>query len=455
MFKLILILNTLTISLCVARGQENYITLQGKIESPNSDSLLITNNIIEKVIKLNDKGEFKSNLSLSTGYYYISDGSEATQCYLKQGDSLFITVDTEQFDETLQYSGKGEKENNYLAKKYLFKEAFIHLNNPMAQARLDEATFLNLVDSISTLQVNFLESYNTLSKDFVELERIMILSEKIGAWSNYAPLKRFLTKEKDFKVSEKFPNLNDYIKLDNRNYFLSMDYTMFLKDMLAQQFIHVRDTSKREDFVVLFIDYVDSMIPNQHNKEVLLMNNYFTLSKQTKKPHKFHSRLLTSIENEEYKAILQKEYISSYKLKAKDKSPDFEFVNGKDEIVRLSDFKGKIVYIDIWATWCQPCIHELPELNKLISNYKDDEIVFISVSKGDKRKNWERFVKAKEPLGIQLFSDSESDPFFSDYFVNSIPRFILIDKSGLIVDPNAKRPSNALLKEEIDVLLGE
>lgn len=51
---------------------------------------------------------------------------------------------------------------------------------------------------------------------------------------------------------------------------------------------------------------------------------------------------------------------------------DFEMRDRDGNLVKLSDFKGKLVYMDIWATWCGPCVEEIPNMEKLYQHYKDD-----------------------------------------------------------------------------------
>ncbi|MFK5959119.1 MAG: TlpA disulfide reductase family protein [Lutibacter sp.] len=133
------------------------------------------------------------------------------------------------------------------------------------------------------------------------------------------------------------------------------------------------------------------------------------------------------------------------------KSPVFKnYENFKGGTTSLSDLKGKYVYIDVWATWCAPCKAEIPYLKDLEKEFhgKNIEFVSISVDKSNAHENWEKMVKTKNLKGIQLYADNNFDSdFIVEYGINSIPRFILIDPEGNIIDSNADRPSNPKLKE--------
>ena len=138
-------------------------------------------------------------------------------------------------------------------------------------------------------------------------------------------------------------------------------------------------------------------------------------------------------------------------------SPKFvDYVDYKGGKKSLDSFKGKFVYIDVWATWCGPCIQQIPYLKSLEKEYHGKNIEFISISTDEHRrsggsweaaeKKWKDFVKAKQLSGVQLWAGKDIS-FQQEYQINSIPRFILIDPQGKIVNSDAPRPSEPRLKE--------
>jgi thiol-disulfide isomerase/thioredoxin len=127
------------------------------------------------------------------------------------------------------------------------------------------------------------------------------------------------------------------------------------------------------------------------------------------------------------------------------KAIDFKFpdINGKE--VSLSDFKGKVVYVDVWATWCGPCKAEIPYLAKLEEEFKNnDNIVFMSVSvdKGSDVEKWRKMVNEKQMKGVQLFAGDKSSNLMEPYKIHGIPRFILVGKDGNLISADAPRPSS-------------
>jgi len=137
-------------------------------------------------------------------------------------------------------------------------------------------------------------------------------------------------------------------------------------------------------------------------------------------------------------------------------SPMFDYENHKGGKTKLEDFKGKYVYIDVWATWCGPCRAEIPSLKEVEEKYhgKNIEFVSISIDAAKDHEKWKGFVTEKQLGGVQLFADKDwSSDFIKAYGVTGIPRFILIDPSGKIVKADAPRPSSPDLQKTLDSLL--
>ncbi|KFF07227.1 TlpA family protein disulfide reductase [Flavobacterium reichenbachii] len=171
----------------------------------------------------------------------------------------------------------------------------------------------------------------------------------------------------------------------------------------------------------------------------------------------------------EFKTALKNSFISfnqyagqQYEITAKANklagkpSPGFDYENHKGGKTKLSDLKGKYVYIDLWATWCAPCRAEIPYLQKIEEKYhgKNIEFVSISIDKLKDNEKWKKFVTDKNLGGTQLFADKDwESEFVTNYGVTGIPRFILIDPQGNVVNSDAFRPSDPALDSQLNTLL--
>lgn len=137
-------------------------------------------------------------------------------------------------------------------------------------------------------------------------------------------------------------------------------------------------------------------------------------------------------------------------------SPEFkDYLAYSGGTKSLSDFKGKYLYIDVWATWCVPCIAEMPHLIELEKEYANRNIQFLGISidrKKDEAK-WRKMIAEKGLGGAQLLADDEiNSQFIQDYYIQGIPRFIILDPQGNIVDYDAPRPSDPALREKLESL---
>ena len=134
-------------------------------------------------------------------------------------------------------------------------------------------------------------------------------------------------------------------------------------------------------------------------------------------------------------------------------SPDFKAVGIDGREYSLADFRGRYLYIDIWATWCRPCLRELPHLKKLETDFADKNITFLGLSIDSDKAKWEDKVRSGEMTGTQLYLGNESD-FLTAYGIAGIPRFILLDMDGKIINPEMTRPSSPDTADFLSTLEG-
>lgn len=135
------------------------------------------------------------------------------------------------------------------------------------------------------------------------------------------------------------------------------------------------------------------------------------------------------------------------------KVPDTYLKKTDGDEILLSSLFGRVLYIDVWATWCGPCVKESPYFRELAQKYKDDpRICFISISIDETDAPWLKFLEREEPFWPQYRLDgiNESD-FCGKIGINGIPRFLLIDAEGKFIDSDCARPSS----EEIEKILTE
>lgn len=130
-------------------------------------------------------------------------------------------------------------------------------------------------------------------------------------------------------------------------------------------------------------------------------------------------------------------------------APDFSFKDLKGNARKLSDYRGKIVLLDVWGTWCPFCVKEAPALSAFYKKLKDQEFEIVSLNKGDTFENIQKFIGEYE----MNWTHSQADEtFLRLYRVDDFPTYFLLDKEGKIVS-NTMRLGEEMY-QKIEQMLG-
>ena len=395
------------------------------------------------------------------GYYAIAKHPRsAMYCYVfyfKPGDNLSFAIEDDDYTLTNADGITNTPENRALA------------------------AWQDLVHPLEAKSIYFMGKMSTFRDFFPQLEQML---PQIKAYPKAnTPNSHFNASFEDYKrfnLAEianmllqtprtEHPQAADYIAYYKQNYLNELtsstailDYPRGL-DVIENSYLNPfrADTSLSED---------DFMLKMRHAQEALLEGNtivndtvrgeFMLAGTETIRTYpgimeykqKYGNLLVTEDQQKRFRDIVAKYDDNSEGHEAIDFR--FQDVNGKQ--VALSDFKGKVVYVDVWATWCGPCKGEIPHLIKLEEAYHDNpNIVFMSVSV-DKSKDidkWKQMLKDKGMGGVQLFAGDRSDEIMKPYKITGIPRFMLFDKEGKVVNADVPRPSSGEIKALLDATL--
>lgn len=147
--------------------------------------------------------------------------------------------------------------------------------------------------------------------------------------------------------------------------------------------------------------------------------------------------------------LLVKKYENIKRLAIGSVAPDFSLPDPDGNLIQLSSFRGKYVFLDFWASWCQPCRMENPELIKVYDKYRVDGFEIIGVSFDKRRDYW---LQAIEQDGLEWKHVSDLKYFDSEmiglYNIVHVPTTILLDQQGKIIAKNIHSKELAIILEE-------
>jgi len=411
----------------------SYVRLSGEITNPNSDKITIRGNGYIKVIDVNANGTFEDTLVVKEGDYTFYDTKESTAMYLVPGYRLDISLDGKEFDETLKYRGIGEKPNNFNASYFLFNEKnaidYETYKKIEDQEYFDyqlktHASIMKLLNEFEIENENFLESQANKFRFQMLNNLITKLGEDYFAGKTKGIITQYLDSEIDkidFKDSVMFASNNDY------KYFLS---SYFVSGLTSG------------DLKTLEL-YNEELLEMQKKSIVTTLKRGISFYNMDKLDVYYQTYVKLAANDKDINRTKEK-YDRIKNLKKGSPSPSFNYPDSSGKNISLESLKGKLVYVDVWATWCGPCKAQIPFLKQLEEKYREEDIAFVSLSI-DQLKNiskWKDMIVDKELEGIQIIADKAwQSKFVTDYVIEGIPRFVLIDKDGNLMDPMAPRPA--------------
>jgi len=422
----------------------DYTVLSGKIDNSKDGKVILFGGDFEKEIKLNDDGTFVDTLRVDTGYYTLLHDKDKATLFLTPKKDLKLSTNATKFIDQMNYEGTAAATNTFLLGKIKRNKS----RDAIAVFSMEEAEFIKTVKGFGEESMEIIKKSTDLDDDFISLEKKNIKYATLINLSKYPMYHPDYSKNEDYKPSEEFEAYFKDVDYDNEE-----DFNMY-KNFKELAIRHYSKTLNPFEDIKGAVSSIKAL-KSQSLKDMLAENLSFFISPSGKDSDYLYEELTTISKNEEFKKELAEKYNTIKKLVAGNASPKFKYENHKGGKTSLDDLKGKYVYIDVWATWCGPCIGEIPSLKKVEKKYHNKNIEFVSISIDDKKDytTWKKMVVDKDLGGIQLMADNDwKSKFVKEYAIEGIPRFILIDPEGNILDADAPRPSSEKLIELFDEL---
>ena len=433
-----------------ATGAGSDVALTVSVNSPVADDVVAVCHNDIHTLKLDESGTAVLNLSgIDAAYLTLYHGRQYIKLYVEGGDDASLTFDGGDMAGSFMIEG-----GKSAAAKYLNNVKLIPLPDEDYALPFDEyRTRLagKEADAVKLLEAMDLSGEGSFKK--VEAARIKYAYG--SALLMYPVGHMIMSADPDFKPEQSYYDfIASYIVEDEL--FAALDeYREFVSEAM-----HVLDADNREltdiyPKTVSQMRYAADRLKNPKVKAVIMHHI------ATRYVDNFGVKDIDELKNLYYTYVTDPAMSAAFEAKFERwdlsrpgrMSPGFRAVDIEGKTWTLNDFRGKYVYIDMWATWCAPCRQEMPHLKRLEAQFKDAQIVFLGLSVDSDKAKWEKMASSGDLTGTQLYLGTQSS-FQEAYRIEGIPRFILLDKNGVIISNDMSRPSEPKTAETLNSLEG-
>ncbi len=383
---------------------------------------------------------------------------------LEPGDSLHVDMIQESGERLIAWSGKDAPKNHFFLQYALFSNPILdYIKKAELFKSGDAVEYLRLVKDYERKRLNFIKNFNPETMPMPERWAIEWLTNKV----RYETAQALLDFPREYRVFNK----GKKVKLPDGYYSFLRDISFGREDLLSQ-------ISYRDFILTWFNEYIQpqanydwvySGFPKEQyrfaGKKLMRSDKTFIQYIVLKDANRWNYKVL----DKEMKDFMKSDAPPSAKEDIRllwvelqqtyegSEIPNYEFVTHKGDTVSLSDMRGKVLYVDFWATWCKPCIREMPASAELRDIFKEEsELVFMYVSVDKSAEVWRKWLKKKgvdeQSLHVQATKESMED-IRARWGHRGIPFFLIINEDGKIVDEEAKRPSSQWIVKDLKKVL--
>ncbi len=462
--QVLILLAIMALTSCGTQEPDNRIVIAGKIEGLAEEATVrLLSDAVLNETELSQDGTFLLEHTAEDSRYYnvYSTSGDGFTLFLYPGDSIWVTFETQDLHTTFQASGRRATEASYLVEKSRIITRISNMNELMAQ---DAQTYMETKNPLFEELEELLNRFKTesgVSKELIELESLGLESFDLYLDYMYPMVHRNrnnIPRNESIDFPEKETN--------ERIASLNLDNILILKDRHSLQLldIQVRNAANEfmrnnlearevdNSFISAIFDVAGSKFSTPEVREHVMFHA-LERDMSHRGPARYqqlYTRFLEESTTPEYKDRINKIIAQWELISPGSEVPDFAFTDIEGNEVRLSDLSGKLIYIDVWATWCGPCIAEHPHWNTLMKEYEGKDVAFLAISTDNTREPWEKMVTEKNMQGYNWYAENAWESEISKHFnIRAIPRFLLLDRERRVIDPAADRPSGRI-RETLD-----
>lgn len=463
------------------------VYISGKIEnyarykdSANSVQFIINDIVLGTQIthraKIGDNGTYKVAF-LKTGPQdvYIQYNDDLEGVIIAPGQHMQIDFDASKFETSLSFKGDGAKTNiDFKTWQTAFDKESTRLYGTQTVARY-RAMATHIKDDDADGYTKYMTQRYTADSLFLAnyIKQQKGLDPIFVKWVNtdlkyelYENLMRFVwmhpmyndKKATDFTPPESYYGFVKTAELNDPSLSMASKYGGFLAEYVRYLLKDLPTSRTSKDVTNKY-----AAQPASFAKDVVLCQRVSSLlrAKKIDIAKEALAAVNTSVTNVNFKNKVNAAYNSaieqqsSYQAAATAKVNNAPKTEADSLFVKLiGKYQNKVVYIDFWGTWCGPCRAEMPNAKLLREKLEGKDVVFLYLGVQSEEKAWKAMIAQLDIKGEHyLLNNSEYAALAEKFQISGIPRYILVDRNGRVFSDNAKRPSDDMLKPEIDALL--